>query len=273
MKVSSAWVERLEEVFMNTATAKREVELTLPIGYLDEEGRLQRTAVLRKMTGREEAILADRRFQRNGGKLVTELLHSCLVRLGEVPKNGASMVSSLYSVDRNYLLIKLRSITFGPELQAKYTCPSCNENVSVLEDLDELPVRTLSEGDSPEEIRVELQDGYEDRDGQVHTALTLRLPTGLDEEAVAPQLRQNASLGKNALLARCLKSLGDMPRHRLEALGTKILADLTMTDRRLIDRALNQGAPGMDLVREIECPVCGHVWKSSLDMTYFLALE
>jgi hypothetical protein len=107
----------------------------------------------------------------------------------------------------------------------------------------------------------------------VHTALTLRLPTGEDEEAVASQVRQNASLGKNALLARCLKSLGDIPRHRLEALGSRILSELTMTDRRLIDKALNQSAPGIDLIREIECINCGHVFKSSLDMTHFLALE
>ena len=41
---------------------------------------IHREVVLRKMTGREEAILADRSYQRNGGKLVTELLHSCIVR-------------------------------------------------------------------------------------------------------------------------------------------------------------------------------------------------
>nr|BFE80542.1 hypothetical protein GCM10020093_031430 [Planobispora longispora] len=91
---------------------------------------------------------------------------------------------------------------------------------------------------------MELEDGYVDKEGQLHTALTLRLPTGADEEAVAPQLRENPSLGKNALLARCIKSLGDVPRHRLDALGSRILADLTMTDRRLIDRAMAQAAPG-----------------------------
>ena len=86
----------------------------------------------------------------------------------------------------------------------------------------------------------------------MHTALTLRLPRGDDESAVAPQMRKNASLGKNALLARCLKSLGDMPTHRLEALGPKILADLTLTDRRLIDQALNERRPGIDLIREMD---------------------
>lgn len=258
---------------MSTTTSRREVEVTLPIGFADEEGNLQRTAVLRKMTGKEEAILADRKNQRNGGKLVTELIHSCLVRLGDAPKNGASAVERLYSADRNFLLLKLRSITFGPELQASYTCSSCGDTVQMVEDLDALPVRSMEAGDSPEEVVIQLEDGYVDKDGQVHTALTLRLPTGTDETVVAPQMRQNASLGKNALLARCIRSLGDMPRHRIEALGPKILSDLTMTDRRIIDRAINQAAPGIDLVREITCGGCGTTFKSTLDMSHFLALE
>lgn len=252
--------------------SRRETEVTLPIGLVDEEGHTHRSAVLRKMTGREEAILADKRNQRNGGRLVTELLASCLVRLGDLPRSGAATVERMYSADRNFLLLKLRTLTFGPELQATYSCPTCGESISLTEDLEELPVRLLAEGESPDEIVVQLEDGYTDKDGQVHTALTLRLPRGDDESAVAPQMRQNPSLGKNALLSRCLRTLGDLPRHRLEALGPKILADLTMTDRRLIDRAINQAAPGVDLLREIACGACGGTFKTTLDMTNFLAL-
>jgi hypothetical protein len=256
----------------NPTPSRREVEVTLPIGFTDDEGKMHKTAVLRKMTGKEEAILADRKNQRNGGKLVSELLHSCLVKLGDVPKNGQSTVEKLYSADRNFLLLRLRAITFGSELEAGYTCSHCGEAMQTVENLDELPVRTIGEGESPDDILVQLEDGYVDKDGSVHTALVLRLPTGLDETLVAPQMRQNASLGKNALLARCIKSLGDLPRHRIEGLGTKILADLTMTDRRLIDRAINEAAPGVDLMREIICPSCGITFKSTLDMSNFLAL-
>jgi hypothetical protein len=255
------------------AGGKRESEFNLPIGYTDDDGKLHRTVILRKMTGKEEAILADRKNQRNGGRLVTELLHSCLVRLGDMPKNGTSSIENMYSADRNYLLLKLRTITFGSELPARYTCPACSEALQVVEDLDELPVRALGDGESPEDIAVELEDGYVDKDGQVHRAMRLRLPTGADESAVAPQMRQNASLGKNALLSRCLKSLGDLPKHRLEAIGQKILAELTLTDRRLIDRALNQAAPGIDLIREIQCANCDSTFKTNLDMTHFLSLE
>ncbi len=256
---------------MSAVQSRRELEVTLPLGFTDKEGVLHRSAVLRKMTGKEEAILADRRTQRSGAKLVTDLLHSCLVRLGDLPSAGSSVVDKLYSADRNFLLLKLRALTFGPELQAGYTCPSCGEAVATVENLDELPVRTL-EGLSGEEIHVELEDGFVDKDDQVYTSLTLRLPTGEDEAAIAPQMRQNPSLGKNALLARCTKSLGDMPRHRLEAIGPKIMADLTLSDRRLIDRAINQAAPGVDLIREIHCTGCGNSFKSTLDMTHFLAV-
>jgi len=247
-------------------------EFNLPIGCRDEEGGLQKTVVLRKMTGREEAILADRKYQRNGGMLVTELLNSCIVKVGNLEKNGRVMVSGMYSADRNYLLLKLRSITFGTDLQSSYICPSCNETVRLTEDLESLPVR-FGNGDFSEDINVELEDGYMDKDDQVHTSMVLRLPTGKDEEAVASQMRQNPSLAKNALLARCLKSLGDVPTPRLEALGPKILADLTLSDRRLIDKAMNNGAPGVDLVHEVECYNCGHEFKATLDMTHFLALE
>ncbi len=251
------------------APPRREFEFMLPVGYTDTEGTVHREVVLRKMTGREEAILADRKYQRNGGKLVTELLHSCILRMGTLTPNGRGPVTGMTSADRNFLLLKLRSITFGSRLEAAYTCPGCGERLQLTEDLDELPVRELAEGQA--EIAVELEDGWVDREGQVHTALRLRLPTGADEEVVAPQMRENASVGKNALLARCIVSLGDVPSYRLEGMGSRIMSELTMADRRLIDRALNEAAPGIELVRALECPGCGKQFSTSLDMSNFLA--
>lgn len=257
----------------NLVRSAREIDVTLPVGFVDSEGKVHRQVTLRKMTGRDEALLADPANQRNGGRLVTALLQSCVVRLGELDTVRRNDIEAMYSVDRNFLLIRLRSFTFGAELPAAYSCASCGDRFEQVEDLDALPVRLLADGEQPEDITVELRDGYLDRDGSVHTALTMRLARGSDETAAAPQMRKNASLGKNALLARCLKSLGDLPPHRLDALGTKILADLTLTDRRLIDRAFNENAPGIDLVRELDCPSCGHEMRASLDMTNFLALE
>jgi DNA-directed RNA polymerase subunit RPC12/RpoP len=251
----------------------RQTEVTLPIGYTDGSGHLHKQVLVRKMTGRDEALLADPANQRNGGRLVSALLESCVRPVGDLPPLGRRDIDAMYSVDRNFLLIKLRSLTFGPDLAACYTCPSCGDRFETIEDLDELPTTVLPAGELPEDIAVELRDGYLDKDGSLHTSMILRLARGDDESAAAPQMRKNASLGKNALLARCLRRLGDMPQHRVEALGTKIFADLTLGDRRLIDKAFNDAAPGIDLIRELDCPACGHAIRASLDMTNFLAPE
>ena len=251
----------------------REAEFELPIGYRNGDGVLRRKGSLRKMTGKEEAILADRANQSNGGKLVTELIHSCITNFeGEQPLSKQD-VANWYSADRNFVLIRLRSFTFGPELPATYTCASCNEKLDVIENLDELPVKRLEEGEELREIVVDLEDGYWDTDGNCHTSVTLTLPRGVDEAAIAPMTRKNPSLGKNALLARCVSKLGDMPKHRMEAMGPRLFSDMTLTDRRLIDRALNKAAPGIDLSRECECYACGAEIRTSLDMTHFLSLD
>jgi len=249
----------------------REFEVELPVGYVDEDGRQHRTATLRKMTGREEALLADRKLRRNGGKLVTELLRNCLVRLGELEPVNRHMVAGLSSPDRNYLLLELRKITFGQELHATYTCPFCGETSSVLEELDELPVRRVN-GSGPPEIVVELEDGYEDKEG-FYTTMVFRLPTGVDEEKTASAMKENASLGMNALLTRCLQGLGDMPANRREALGTKILSDLALGDRARIERTFRQEMPGADLSREIMCEDCGRKFQATLDLTSFFSLS
>ncbi|HJQ24876.1 MAG TPA: hypothetical protein VKA60_13240 [Blastocatellia bacterium] len=250
----------------------REFDVELPVGYLDEDGRLHRSATLRKMTGHEEALLADRKLRHNGGALVTELLSSCVRRLGELTTINRKVVAHLTSPDRNYLLMELRKITFGSELEANYACPHCGETSRVLHDLDELPVRRVN-GEGVRDIVVELEDGWEDKDGQLYLTMVFRLPNGVDEEKVAGALKENPSRGMNALLTRCMVALGDMPQARREALGTKVLSDLTMSDRALIESAFREETPGVDLSRQIDCDACGRSFKASLDLTSFFTVR
>jgi hypothetical protein len=250
----------------------REFEFELPVGYVDEDGRVHRKAVLRKMTGHEEAVLADKKLRHNGGAMVTELLANCLRQLGELKPVPRHVVSQLTSPDRNYLLLELRKITFGTELQASYVCPVCGEVTRTLQDLDELPVRQL-DGDARKEIVVELEDGWEDKTGEVYCTMVFRLPVGADEEKIASVVKENPSRGMNALLTRCLVALGDMPANRREALGTKIMTELTLGDRARIERAFRTDAPGVDLGREVECETCGRPFQTTLDLTGFFTVR
>lgn len=249
----------------------REFDFELPVGYMDEDGRVHRTATLRKMSGHEEAMLADRKLRQNAGKLVTELLTSCTKKLDDVPTVNRQLIAELTSPDRNYLLLELRKITFGETIEANYRCPACGGTNHILEELDELPVSRADSG-GPPEITVELEDGYEDKNGEVYMTMSFRLPTGVDEEKTANIVKSNASRGTNALLSRCMLGLGDMPTNRREALGTKILGDLTMGDRARIERAFRQEMPGVDLTRELTCEHCGSPIKTTLDMKSFFSL-
>jgi hypothetical protein len=215
--------------------------------------------------------MADKNNRNNAARMITELLANCLKRIGDIDRPGRPIVQQLYSGDRYFLLMKLREITFGPEMQASYSCPTCREANGLLEDLSTLEVVRLSDGEMPEDIVVPLEDGYLDRNDQQYDTLVFRYPTGMDEEKIAGAIRENASAGKNALMARCLKRCGDMPNSRMEGLGTAIFNDLTLSDRGRIDRALNEQGPGIRLNRDVSCVNCGRRFTATLDLSNFLS--
>jgi hypothetical protein len=237
--------------------------VTLPVGL---DGEVQEV-VLRKLTGNEEALLVEPRLRQNAGKLITALLASC-VRTVDGEKLTTATVRTLTSADRNFLLLELRRYTFGDELEARYACPRCREATLVVEDLGALEVRTVDDG-AEAEIVVELEDGYRDPSGELHREIAFGLPTGEDEEAASGGRDRNPSRQRDALLARCLLRVGDLEPHRVEALGARILTDLTMSDRRLIQQALDARSPGPDLTRTIACAHCGDEFRAPLDMTRF----
>lgn len=250
---------------------QHEYEVELPVGYSDPAGRLHRRATLRKMRGHDELLLYDTAL--NPGRLVSELLSSCLLRLGELAPVPVEVAAELYTADRNYLLLALRRITLGDALRAGYRCPGCGAEVTVQEDLGGLAVRRLADGERLADLRVELEDGYVDRDGVRHSEVLLTLPRGVDEEFVAPMLVKDPLKAQDALLLRCIKRFGSLPQAVLEAYGVKILRDLTLGDRRRLQCAFSAQLPGVDFVRLVECGQCGTRFESVLDVADFFAVS
>jgi hypothetical protein len=249
---------------------EREREVALPVGHEGPDGKIHRRAVIRKMTGHEEALIYDTSL--SAGRLVTELLSGTLLRVGDMSEISPPLVSHLYSADRSYLLVELRRFTLGDALPCSYVCPACGADVSVVEDLGALPVRRLAEGERAGKIRVDLEDGYHDREGVRHTELRLRLPRGDDEELVAETAEKDPLRARDALILRCIESFGALPRTALEAYGIKILRDLTLGDRRRIYQALDTEAPGVDFRRSLRCPACARGFHAFLEASHFFAL-
>ncbi len=247
-----------------------EFDVQLPIGITPPDGGVQRHAVLRKMRGHEEALLYDADLV--AGRLVTELLKNCLVRLGDQSPVTAEAVRGLYSADRNYLLLELRRITLGDRMPAAYTCPRCNRAVQVQENLSDLEVRWLEPDQSLQDIQLDLEDGYTDRQGTRHTAMTLTLPTGVDEEFVTPMVVKDPLKAQDALTLRCIKQFGTLSRQALEAYGVKILRDLTLGDRLRLQACFNGSTPGVNFMRQVVCAGCGAVFDGVLDISSFFVI-
>jgi hypothetical protein len=248
---------------------QQQFEVLLPIGYTDESGRTHRQAWIRKMRGHEEVLLYDPSL--TAGRLVTELIRSCLVRLGTIEEVDSELVGQLYTADRNYCLLEIRRITLGDRLAASYPCPRCGAGVAVIEDLGHLEVRRLGEDERLGEMTVVLDDGYTDRAGTTHSDLALSLPRGVDEEIVSPMVEKDPMTAQDALLLRCIGRFGELSRAALEAYGVKILRELTMGDRQRIQAALGHEAPGVDFQRTMQCGPCGSRFEGVMDVSNFFA--
>jgi hypothetical protein len=257
----------MDDIDLIESAPPHTVAVQLPVGYTDGEGRVYRDAALRKLRGSDETLLYDGSL--TGAELVTRLLQRCVVRLGPFAPVDPALVAHLTSADRNYLLYELRRITFGDEWRAVYTCPACEAVVRRTEDLGTFMVRRLEENEKLEDVVVELEEGFQDRTGATHRKVVARLPHGGDEAFVARLADTDLLQARDALLVRCIRQFGSLPRAALESYGVKILRELPLGDRQRLQRAFEQATPGVQFQRLVDCPNCGLEFEAVADVTDF----
>ncbi len=261
----------MDDVGFLEAAPPRTVTVRMPVGHTDPQGQVYREAALRKLRGSDEALLYDTSL--NGAELVTRLLQQCVTRIGPFAPVQGALIEQLTSADRNYLLFELRRLTFGDEWRAAYACPGCETLVRRTEDLSTFEVRSLGEGEAAPDIVVELEEGYQDRSGAAHRKVVARLPRGGDEAFVARLADSDILQARDALLVRCLRQFGSLPRAALESYGVKILRDLTLGDRRRLQRAFEEATPGVRFQRRVLCPECGLEFEAVADVADFFGLS
>ena len=102
---------------------------TLPKGYVDGDGRLHRTGVMRLATARDEIEpLRDLRVQENDAYLTVVMLARVITELGTIAPVTPNVVEGLFAVDLAYLQEFYGIINFGDpatlkELEEAYRHP------------------------------------------------------------------------------------------------------------------------------------------------------
>lgn len=111
---------------------KTEFPFTLPKGYIDGDGNLHRSGVMRLATAKDEIVpLQDYRVQSNRAYLVIILLSRVITKLGDLPMVDSDVIENLFSTDLAYLQEFYRRINEegAPRIHAK--CPSCQHEFDV----------------------------------------------------------------------------------------------------------------------------------------------
>jgi hypothetical protein len=102
-----------------------EFEFTLPCGYLDEDGSLHRSGVMRRATAADEILpLKDPRVVKNPAYLVIILLSRVITRLDGVEPINPKVIENLFAADLAYLqdlYNEINRLDGGPAL----VCPNC----------------------------------------------------------------------------------------------------------------------------------------------------
>jgi hypothetical protein len=240
----------------------------LPGGYWDPAGVLHREFELSVLTGRDEELLAQTKYD-GSAALVTAVLSRAVSRLGAMRPIGEDAVRELLVADRQYLLLKLRQSTFGDMVRANLFCPwpSCGNRVSMEFKIDDFPVDEPGERAPFYTMMLSFQAAGaepEDPGDELRRRVRFRLPNGADQEALSPLLARNEAEALSLLLARTIQNLGHASPPSVEDVTA-----LSSLARAEIEAEMERVAPKVELTIETKCPECGRGFLVPFDLQRF----
>lgn len=238
---------------------------TLPGGYIDEAGILHRTAELWPLTGREEEVLAAG-GQDGGARAVTDILSRCVRCIGDIRPVTEAVARRLLVADRQYLLLKLREITFGNQVQATIHCPwpDCRQRVDIDFSIQDIPVKESTDKRPWYTLQLPGETQLPDGRGTPGREIVFRLPCGADQEIVSPLLAVNEAEALTLLLRRCVQGIDGQ-----EPPPDDLIEGLTPQDRMEIERRMAAVAPQVELTLGAGCPECGRDFALPFDLQDF----
>lgn len=111
-----------------------EFEFTLPKGYVDTEGNLQKKGTMRLATAADEILpLKDPRVQSNPAYLTVILLSRVITKLGDLQVIDTKIIEDLFASDLAYLQDFYSKINEDGSPNIKATCPKCGYHFEVEE--------------------------------------------------------------------------------------------------------------------------------------------
>ena len=252
VKKATKQEEMVEEVTEKEGKGGNNLEL--PYGYVDKDGNLHKEFEIREMTGADEEEIAQGSIRNNAGKIITTILGNCVTRIGDFKQQTTEdefwnkIMKHLYIGDRNYILLKLRELTYNGEIEFEDRCPTCGEDLNVYLKTDEVEI--IEPPKDPSHIEFELPKGCK-HDGGTHKKGYFELPKGGDQEILHKVAQKNLGKANTTLMFKTVRQLGDAP------LSSRTFRNLGKMDREHLTEKIGDNRFGPDFEVEVVCETCG----------------
>jgi hypothetical protein len=111
---------------------RTEFAFELPRGYVDDEGKVHTSGVMRLATARDELVpLRDDRVRENSAFLTVVLLARVVTRIGDITDVHAGIIENLFASDLAFLQDMYRRINSEGHTRAGVACPECGHKFVV----------------------------------------------------------------------------------------------------------------------------------------------
>lgn len=118
----------------NGGVLQTEFEFTLPCGYVDGEGTLHRTGVMRRARASDEIVpMRDPRVSKNPAYLVVILLSRVVTRLGDIEQVTPHEIENLFATDLAFLQELYNRVNALEPEKTHVECPHCRQQFAVEE--------------------------------------------------------------------------------------------------------------------------------------------
>lgn len=219
--------------------------VTLPGGFLDDDGVLHTEARIREINGSDEEAMARelRNPVINIPKVVDLILKRCVLSVG-THGSTPQLLLQMLTGDRSALMLAIRILTFGSDWEVPdFPCRLCGRTFGVVVELDKDISIQQMENPRVQDIEVSLRNG--------HLALVHMLTGAVQLEMVGDGNRTGPEEATIAI-DRSIRSLDGNP-----VMG-HIAQKMSMADRRKIIQAMTDAQPGprMEEVM-VTCTECG----------------
>ncbi len=229
------------------------VEVNLLAGLEDSTGEKIRKVLLEPLTGGDEQWITNVGSGWSLPMWVSRVLGEKATHGGK--PLGENRAASLFTADRDLLMLYLRMLTFGQWTWGVVRCPDkqCGAGMDFTFDLATLELPTVGGFAPVHSAEVD----HESRAIELH----FREPDGQDQEAVAGIASTSPYHAWLTLISRCIVQWEDAPGISRERLG-----ELPPGVKRAIDRVMADAICSIDWDIELTCPECGRGFASTLDI-------